>query len=362
MNGKFCRKKCYHTLILNDYRMIFLLFTFFFITSFFAFKVDGFNSNYKNILFLVIGMLLIIFVGFRDGESVRDYRAYITMFNNSETIIEPGFTFIAFIIKKYIFDNVILLFLIYAILGVGTKLKAIIQLTPLLFFSLLVYLSNFLILHEMTQIRVGVASGILLLCIKPIYERNLKTFLILCLVAVMFHYSAIILFPLWFINRNNPNKVLLLLLIPLGFLVYFLNINLILTIPIPYIQNKITVYQDLQALGLNGFDKINVFNSLFLLRCAIYYLFLFKYELLIKSNKYTVILLKIYALSLFVWPTFSIMPVVAFRINELLGIVEIILLPMIFYLFKPGIYAKAFVFFICLAIILMNIYYNKVIF
>lgn len=341
--------------------MILLLISFFLVISFFALIFDGFNSRYNKVLFLIIGVLLIIYVGFRDGESVRDYNLYITFFNDPETMIEPTFTFISFIIRRFFNEEVILLFIFYAVLGVSIKLQAIHQLTPLLFLSLLVYVSNFLILHEMTQIRVGIASGILLLCIKPIYDRNLKMFLTLCVAATLFHYSALVLFPLWFINGNNPQKIVLLLAIPVGFLIYISNINLMLTIPVPAIQDKIALYQEWQQMGIKGLEKINVFNILFLLRCAVFYLFLFNYELLIKSNKYAIILLKIYGLGLFVFMAFSVMPVIAFRIMELLGIVEIILLPMIYYLFKPAIFSKAIVFTISLAILLLNIFYNKVI-
>lgn len=339
--------------------MILLAFIFFIIISFYAFKTDGFNSKYKSIVFFFIGIFLTIYVAFRDGKSVHDYGTYVVMFNNPNIILEPSFILIVFLIKKFLYGNVIFLFIIYAILGVTIKLKAIIQLTPLLFFSLLVYLCNFFILHEMTQIRAGVASGILLLCIRPIYEKKLGSFLILATIAVLFHYSALIIFPLWFINANNPKKALLLLAVPLGYFCYLFHINLILTIPIPYIQTKIAVYQEIQALKLNDSEKINVFNSLFLLRCLIYYLLLFKYKLLINSNKYSVILIKIYGLSLFAFSAFAVMPVVSFRLNELLGIVEVILLPMIFYLFTPKIYAKALLFFVSLAILLLNIYYNK---
>ncbi|MEO6732479.1 MAG: EpsG family protein [Ferruginibacter sp.] len=342
--------------------MIPILFVFFLAISFFAFKIDGLHSRYKKILFLFFGAILMIYVAFRDGESVRDYKLYTTFFNNPETFIEPSFTFIAFIIKKYLYGDVILLFIIYAILGVGIKLKAITQLTPLFFLSLLVYLSNFLILHEMTQIRVGIASGILLLCIKPVYERKLTTFLLLCTVAVFFHYSALILFPLWFINGHKRRYLLLILAMPVGLVIYFLNINLILNIPIPFLQDKIAIYQDWQKLGIKGLEKINVFNVLFLLRCGVYYLLLYKYQLLIKSSKYAIILLKIYALSLFALLVFSVMPVVAFRISELLGIVEIILLPMVYYLFKPSIFSKGIVFIVCLAVMVLNIFYNKYIF
>lgn len=339
--------------------MILLLFTFFFIAAFYAFKIDGFNSRYGKLVFLGIGFLLMLFVGFRDSESVNDYKIYVRLFNTPDLTIEPTFVFISFLIKLLFGDNVIFLFLAYALLGIAFKLKAIIQLTPLLFLSLLVYISNFLLIHEMTQIRVGVASGILLLCIKPIYERNYKAFLLLSIAAITFHYSAIVILPLWFINAHKPRKLVLLLTIPVAFMVYLLKINLIVNIPIPYLQDKVVAYQEYQELGLASFNKINIFNSLFLLRIGIYYLLIYKYDFLIKTNKYAIILVKIYAISLFVLPGFSVMPVVAFRISELFGIVEVILVPLIYYLFIPTKYSKLLIFLLCLVVLLMNVFYNK---
>ena len=115
--------------------------------------------------------------------------------------------------KKIIYSLIgpypIYLFLLFAILGVSFKLIAIKQLTELWFLSLILYLSNFFILHEMTQIRAGVASAFLLLCVKPIYDRDLKRFLLFAVLGFLFHYSAIVILPLWFLGIKARKNVLL---------------------------------------------------------------------------------------------------------------------------------------------------------
>lgn len=64
--------------------------------------------------------------------------------------------------------------MIYAILGVTLKLIAIRRYSLLPIFSIFTYISMYFILHEMTQIRAGVATAIFLFALEDIKDRNLK--------------------------------------------------------------------------------------------------------------------------------------------------------------------------------------------
>lgn len=342
--------------------MIPLFFILFVFISFIAIIEDHYLGSYKTVIFIAVGIILMIYAGFRDGDAVNDYKNYIDFFNDPNQIVEPSFTFISFIVKEYLNSGFILVFIIYACLGVGTKLIAIKKLTPLLFLSLLVYFVNIFLLHELTQIRVGVASGLLLLTIKPLYERSKLKFLLYSSLAILFHYSALLILLLWFLPTKKVSKLVLYALIPLGFLIYSLKIDLILTIPIDYVKEKVTAYKEIQEYGMGGFDEINVFNLLFLLRCILYYCILFKYNRLEAQNKYFPLLLTIYAISLFSFPAFAIMPVMAFRIHELFCVVEVILLPLMCYLVSPRFFSKLIIAIICFGIALINIFYVKLIF
>jgi len=300
--------------------MIKLIFFIFCLTALFSIKENKNNKKY-----LLIVLLLILFAAFRDGNAVRDYNSYIVIYKNTSiSLKEMSFSLIAWLTKHIFFDNVIFLFIIYAIIGVGLKTYAIKELTTLYFLSLVIYISNFYILHELTQIRVGVATGFLLLCIKPLYERNLQKFIILASFAVFFHYSVLPIYFLWFLRSDRINKYIYAIIIPLSYIFYFSHFNLIelliKLIPITYIQQKYIIYKEAQLYAADG-NKINVFNYLFLIKCLIFYILLWRYNYIKIKNKYIILLLKIEALSLASFIIFSTMPMFAFRINELLGVV-----------------------------------------
>lgn len=311
--------------------------------------------------FLLLAFLLIIIAGFRPGESFRDYDMYVWMFENqSDAIVEPAFLILSSFCLNIFGNNTIYIFIIFACLGVSLKFIAIKQLTTLWFLSVLIYFSHFFILHEMTQIRAGVASSLLLLCVKPIHDRNLKHFLLFSLLAFSFHYSALMILPLWFLNLK-PHKKWLIILIPISYLLFFLGINLIMSIPIPGISEKIAIYQQLYELGGDEWTNINLFNLVFLTRIAIFYFLIYKYDLILSYNKYFPILMKIYCVSLVSYPILATIPAIATRINELYGIVDIILIPFINYTFKPVYFSKALVVIIGLSLLLIVLFYVKLI-
>jgi hypothetical protein len=314
-----------------------------------------------------MGILLFLVAAFRDGNAVRDYATYIDYYNNNtiKLNIEISFFVIAWIVRHIFFDNVLFLFIIYALFGVGLNLNAIRELTALSFLSLLIYISNFYVLHELTQIRVGVATGFLLMCIKPLYERNLKFFLLFATCAALFHYSGLLVFFLWVLKGNRINKYAYAVVVPLAYIFYFLNISLvemfIQFIPIGNVQEKYVTYKLLQQQRVDTFNEINVFNFVFLAKCLIFYIILLKSKLVATKNKYTFLLLKIEALSLASFVLFSATPIFAFRIYELFGVVEIILIPFIYYVFKSKILSKAMIVFIGLCLLLIIIFYNHLI-
>lgn len=340
--------------------MINTLFFLFFFISILVF-VSSSDKIIKHSLFLSIGIILIIVAAFRnEADVVGDYSNYIIMFNNSDFNTEPAFILISALIHNFLFSEVIYLFIFYAILGVTLKFIAIRQLTEFWFLSILIYVSYFFILHELTQIRAGVAASFLLLCIKPIYERNLKYFLLFAILALSFHYSAILIFPLWFLG-NKSRKEWLLFSVPISYLIYFSGINFIVNIGIPGIQEKIEMYKLLQELGAEGSNPINVFNLLFLARIIFFYILLWKYNLILKHNKYLPILIKIYCISLIALPVFAIIPVFGFRINEFFGVSEIILVPFLCYILKPVVLSKILIVFAGLSMLLIIMFYSKLV-
>lgn len=340
--------------------MIIILLTLFVLLSIVAFFPPE-DKWARHLIFLFFGILLIVTAAFR-GDGDFDYSGYVGMFNRQDTFtIEPSFVLISYVIHQFLGGNPIYLFVFYAFFGVSLKLVAIKQLTELWFLSLVLYLSNFFILHEMTQIRAGIASAILLLCIKPIYERDWKRFLLFTTLACFFHYSAVIIIPLWFLDLQ-PKKRWLLLSVPISYVICFIGVNFIMVVPIPGIEEKIIMYQKLRELESTDAVATNIFSFVFLAKVAIFYFLLFKYDLIHSYNKYFPILMKIYSFSLASYLIFTSIPAFSSRLNELYGIVDIILIPLLFYIFKPVYFSKAIVVFIGLCLLLIALFYSKLIF
>lgn len=338
--------------------MVFYFLIFFQIALFNLFK-----KKQIKFAFIYCGILLFFIAAFRSSTVDQDYRGYIEYYENvlnqSFLGVEPTFIFIAYIVDTLL-NNILYLFMIYAFLGVFLKFYAISQLTPFWIFSALIYFSHYFLLHEMTQIRLGVASGLLLLSIKPIEERKFGRFMILTLLAVSFHFSAIACFLLYLLKGHKFNTILYLMLIPFAYLIYFSNFDFTsltdsLTIPIYLMQIKYDSYTYYATV-----DKtINLFNYVHLSRCLLACLLLWKWKLLAEKNSYSIIILKIYFLAIFIFIAFANTPAISSRISELMMVVEIILIPFLIYIFKQKNLATVMVMGIGFVFLSFALFYTK---
>ena len=313
------------------------------------------NKKIRILVYWTLYVVLAIVAGTRINSV--DFDNYVDLYNQiihgNNGIIEYSFVIISWL-SYLLCNNYFFLFFIYALIGVYLKFYVIYKISDLWFLSIIIYLSNFFLLQEMGQIRVGVAAGFFLLSIPYIYNRNKYKFLLCFLCAFFFHYSSIIMLPLYFLSKKDCKR-LLFFSIPLAYLISFFGFNIMdITIPIPDIQDKLDMYNSLQGSGIDWMDKINVFNLVFLVKVLIFYVMLWKYDLLKKTNKYFPVLLKIYCLSLFVFPTFSFFPVASFRMSEYYGVVEIIIYPLLIYTTKPPKYSIPIIIVIGLVLMLMS--------
>lgn len=345
--------------------MMALLFILFFIIALLAFVEESISGKYKRAIFWGLAFILVLVAGLREVGLDKDSENYELYFNNTDDtklllVVEASYMFIAKILK-HLFDDVHSVFLLYALFGVGLKFWAIKKLSPVYFLPVLLYFSNYFILHEMTQIRAGIASGLFLLALIPQAEGKKLKAVVLLLAALLFHYSSIILFVvLLFSNKEIEGKWLkaLLLIIPVGYICHSLNIG-ITSIPIPYISRKIEIYTEMRDKGIMGDEAINVFNALTLVKIAVFYYLIFMRKTLLAFNKYSPLMLKIEGLSLFCFLFFADMPVFAFRLSELYGIVEIILMSNIYFTLKPKWASKLVVIGIALCFLAFNLFHNE---
>ena len=289
----------------------------------------------------------------------QTYEYYLFNYDEPLTAFAVEFSFIILssIVSKFTSD-VHGLFFIYALLGITLKFIAIKRASKFLFLSLFIYLCHFFVLHDMIQIRVSIATALLILAIKPLCNNDKRTVFVLIATATFFHYSALALLVLLILN-NKPlsQKALIIMasIIPVGYIAYLLNVDLITTVPIPYIGEKIEMYRQLKDMG--EYAEMSMFkNPITLIRTFMFYLLLIFHDTIYEYNKSFPILIKIDCISFFCYFFFSSLPVMAGRLSELFSVVDIILYTNVVYIIRPQYMAKLFVLVICTMLFYMDVF------
>ena len=334
----------------------------FFVLGAFSFLEEGLDKRVVNISYVLMFTMLILLAGFRPSDIDKDYESYLRMYysGDDDFSVEITFKWIAEFVRKAL-GHPVFLFLIYAFLSLVLKAFAIRQLSHQVFLPVLMLFSTSYVLHDFNQIRAGVAAGFFLLAIPNLREGRRLFFIVYTILAILFHYSALIILFLLFLSSKPMSRWQYILygsIIPICYVLHFLGIDIFYAVPIPYFEEKIAIYEKMQN-SQAGMD-INVFNLLILTKIAIVYYLLYFSPLLEKKNRYFPILLKIEILSIVGFLLLTGIPVLSFRVNEFLGVVEIVLFPMVFYTLKPVWVANTVVILMSLALILNHILYNGV--
>lgn len=293
----------------------------------------------KSWLFYLVVMILTLCVAFRPEGIDKDYMSYLGYYENPNSgmalLTEPTYKLICSIAR--LFGLPTLIFVIYAFLAVPLKAYSIIRLSPFWYLSILVWFTHLYIVQDMTQIRVAVASALYLFSLPFLAEGKRIKFLLIVVVAILFHYSSLFLLPIVFLDNNPLNwfKKTFLFVVPLVF--YFtsiISIELLYLIPIPFIQEKIVVYEEMRDYS-GMFAELNTFNIMALFRLFTYYLLMWKYEVVAANYKYTPLLLKIFCYSICIYSGLSFFPVFAVRAQELIGTIDFIAIPLLVFTMRP---------------------------
>lgn len=307
-------------------------------------------QEYKKIriiLYFCFTIVLILIVGLRPLEYFRDTNTYIEVITTYDGLwmAEPTVWIINQFNKFFLGGNNQEFFLIYAILGIFIKIVAIRKLSLMPLLSIYLYICLYLILHEMTQIRVGVACGIFLLAIPDLVNKNFKSYLLKTFLAMAFHYSAIIMLALYFINSKKINIKVYTVLPILGLLLAFtpnLMINVFTFFEFIFpsvIADKITIY--LLLIDHEDYNKINIFNLFTLSLVVFYYFIIFNIDKI--KTKLDMVLIKLFGLQLFIYYAFSSVPAFSMRLSEFIGISLVILIPHLIFMFKQKLLPVLFI-------------------
>lgn len=345
--------------------------------AFNASMYSRYNLTSKKNAFFLINIFLVLFAALRGRFVDVDTALYVGHIENLPTIDLCFTDFKSYMSKlpppelsfclyssfwKYFFnDPTRIVTATYAILGITIKLHAIRNLEekPFLGYAIFIYFCHFFLLQDMTQMRAGVATGLFLLAIPEIYNRNFKKYLLLILLATLIHKSAFVALPLYLLKKNSINLklwltmtivLLSLALLKIDFMSILIDHN------IPILSDKLRNYIKMQSwIQLNS----NPFNTFLMLQLAVTCTLSFYQERVKKHLPYLAILLKINFIAILLFYFFFRVSAFAYRFFDFFSCVSIILIPMMFYTFKPRYLSSLMVICIGLCMLLFDLFYAQ---
>ncbi len=319
---------------------MFIYYIQYFIVFFISF-LTSFKRHSEKYIAIIIYALLVILPVLKGAHVDRDFSVYQYYFQNiikidyvGEKIFyyEPINYILPFIANKINSQYFVHISLgIMTLIGVYLKLKSF-DISNSFFLSVALYLTNFYLLHEWTQLRSGISSGIFLLSIKHIYNRDPIKYARNMFFACMFHYSSVLYLPLYFFSGEKINTRIYLIIIIIFSLLSILNIG-ILDVGIFSFIPKIQAYLELMDKGV--FDELNIWNNPgFMINYIITLFILINIRNLKNYNKYAILLVKINIISILLYIFLAPLPAVATRASQMLGVVQLCLFPIVIFSFK----------------------------
>ena len=294
----------------------------------FALTENYLKDRDKKIIYIILCGFLIFLPATKSVIDTPDAESYETMFygrNNKilQELTEPTFTQIASFLNYYGF-SVSALFAIYALLNIVVKGSLIYRMSSMPALTLCIYVSYLYILHDLIQIRAGAAVAFILFSIFLYCERKRIWAFVFIGVATLFHYSAIILLIIGFFdNKSLSTRVrwILSLIVPIGVLLYVSGINILTLIPSFVGGEKIEIYKEMSEAG--RMDESTLINPILWIKCLVYLLAIYFYDVLKQENKYLSLFLKLMGVSILVYFIFAkVNAIIANRFSELFCIVE----------------------------------------
>lgn len=194
--------------------IIFLYVTFYL----FALYAEGLQPRVKRYWLMAICVVLAYLAGVRNIDSWADTEVYaasfldytptianLTSYSKPYGYSEMGFYYIGIFVKTFT-SNLTFYFLVVALLSFFFLYKAFDKYCLYPIFGVCAYISRFYLNRNFVQIRAGLSYAIILLAVQYITKKDWKRYFAWVFVAYLFHHSALIAIPLYFLCMIDIKK------------------------------------------------------------------------------------------------------------------------------------------------------------
>lgn len=276
------------------------------------------NEKEKRIFEISVLLLLCIISGTRYNLGGTDYFVYkkaysvvpmIRDFNfaNIQNVygtfgMEKGYLFLNSLVKtmglNFYGFTLLHSVIFYSCMYIGLK-----RYTKNFNYFLVVFLYKMFFYDTFISMRQSISMAIFFIAVQFIEKRKPIKYFALCILAFLFHNSAIILFPLYFINRIKISKKAFKIINIIGIIFLVLNITGIFVFNPSGIVNKIfNGNQNAMEKAEGYFDtneKISIIHTLeyYLIAIIIY----FNYDSIQNKNEHSNLILNMFVILMFIF-------------------------------------------------------------
>lgn len=300
-------------------------------------KVDFYihrSPSIKGIYFLA-SILLVMFLVLRYNTGY-DYDAYIHFYkvlaqekNIFAGRFEPGFIFSIYLFRDILKLSAYSFLFFMGILAVVPKVKFLYKYSLYPVFSLMLYFPAIFLGQDFGQFRQGIAVSFCFLAIPCILEKNAIKFLFLNLIAISFHYSAIVFLPFYFISRIEITNKRFYLYLIISFFISFISLGNIVAVIINTLFGKlIGVYVISSITGVEN-SSIILFSLNYLIRLFVLIFIFYNRKKIFSIHKIYKHLFNLYFWGTVLYALFYSMPFLTGRLFNYFKYLDIILLPLI---------------------------------
>ena len=343
-------------------QMHLIIASFFILTVIIAFVEERIDTVYKIAILCAYVLFMVFLASTKDIETTADAIGYEEKFLTNDELLtelttEPTFIYLSRLLIA-LGGTISTLFLIYAVVTIPLKIKALFSLTPYVFTALVLYIPKYFELHDMIQIRAAAAATFFFLAIKPICDKRYIVASILVLCAILMHYSAACLIPFIFWGNRKLSfggRIIAACLIPISFTLYFLKMDLFSLIPSFLVGGKLDFYKESTEKGEWAEISAPYLNLYFMGKCLVAYLCLYYYNFLVKIDNKAPLLINLFVTSIVFLLSMSTIPVIGGRISDMFGIIDCLVFTYCLYIFSPKYIVRIALAIIGLFVIVYNI-------
>jgi len=291
----------------------------------------------KNEIGILLCFLWILLLGGLRFQVGTDWHTYNIIFNNTKSFADVAhsqreklfMTFLYF--SKKVCNNYSFFIFSFFAISFSIKFRFIKKYSSNIFLSLIIYFFTLFVIYDINQIRQGMALAFVLLSTSAILNKKIFQFILLIFIASLFHLSAIVFIPAYWISRIriSPKTIFIILGLSLAF---SLSISAVIensSIVQSLLKTETFSHYSAYINNANYIKELSILSIGVIQRILIFLLLLFYFDNIKAEENLKYFLLNGYFISIVIFIFLSFSTELAARLSFYYKALEILIVPYI---------------------------------